>query len=107
MPPKPKFTQEEIAAAALQIIKEQGVEALTARSLGARLGSGNLLGGFGRIQLVDDLALGGSGVVRVCDRDVFVDRGGLLGQLIKLLGADIFLIPALAAMIVPAAVVPG
>lgn len=39
MPPKPKFTQEEIAAAALQIIKEQGVEALTARSLGARLGT--------------------------------------------------------------------
>lgn len=39
MPPKPKFTKEEIAAAALAIIKEQGVEALTARDLGNRLGS--------------------------------------------------------------------
>ena len=35
MPPKPKFTKEEIAAAALAIIREESVEALTARSLGA------------------------------------------------------------------------
>ncbi|MGN0479585.1 MAG: TetR/AcrR family transcriptional regulator [Hominenteromicrobium sp.] len=39
MPPKPKFTKEEIAAAALAIIRKEGVEALTARSLGARLGT--------------------------------------------------------------------
>ncbi len=39
MPPKPKFTREEVAAAALQIIREAGVDALTARSLGARLGT--------------------------------------------------------------------
>lgn len=39
MPPKPKFTKEEIAKAALDIIKESGVSTLTARSLGARLGS--------------------------------------------------------------------
>lgn len=38
MPPKPKFTKEEIALTALQIIKEEGVAALTARNLGARLG---------------------------------------------------------------------
>ena len=38
MPPKPKFTKEEIAETALKIIKEEGVGALTARSLGARLG---------------------------------------------------------------------
>ena len=39
MPPKPKFTRDEIAAAALAIIKEEGLDALTARGLGARLGA--------------------------------------------------------------------
>lgn len=39
MPPKPKFTKEEIAVAALAIVKEEGISALTARELGKRLGS--------------------------------------------------------------------
>lgn len=39
MPPKPKFTKEEIAETALQIMKEKGISALTARSLGAALGT--------------------------------------------------------------------
>lgn len=39
MPPKPKFTKEEIVAAALELVSEQGMEALTARNLGMRLGS--------------------------------------------------------------------
>ena len=39
MPPKPKFTKEQIAKAALDIIREGGVDALTARDLGSRLGS--------------------------------------------------------------------
>ena len=39
MPPKPKFTKEEITAAALELVSEQGMEALTARNLGMRLGS--------------------------------------------------------------------
>lgn len=39
MPPKPKFTKEEIVAAALELVSQQGIEALTARELGARLGS--------------------------------------------------------------------
>lgn len=38
MPPKPKFTKEEVARAALAIVKESGVPALTARELGKRLG---------------------------------------------------------------------
>ncbi len=38
MPPKPKFTKEEIVAAALELVSEKGTEALTARNLGARLG---------------------------------------------------------------------
>ena len=39
MPPKPKFTKEEIVAAALELVSEKGMVALTARELGARLGS--------------------------------------------------------------------
>ena len=39
MPPKPKFTKEDIAAAAFDIIKKGGVSALTARELGKKLGT--------------------------------------------------------------------
>ncbi len=39
MPPKPKFTKEEIVAAALDLVSENGINALTARELGNRLGS--------------------------------------------------------------------
>ena len=39
MPPKPKFTKEEIVAASLELVSEKGIEALTARELGVRLGS--------------------------------------------------------------------
>ena len=39
MPPKPKFTREEVASVAFAMIKEGGVSALTARDLGARMGT--------------------------------------------------------------------
>ena len=39
MPPKPKFTKEEIIAAALELVSERGMSALTSRDLGVRLGS--------------------------------------------------------------------
>lgn len=39
MPPKAKFTKEEIMEAALEIVRSEGFDALTARALGARLGS--------------------------------------------------------------------
>ena len=39
MPPKAKFTKEEIIDAALGIVREKGFDALTARALGERLGS--------------------------------------------------------------------
>ena len=39
MTPKAKFTKEEISAAALNIVKNSGADALTARSLGNKLGS--------------------------------------------------------------------
>ena len=39
MPPKPKFSRDEIVQAALALVSEKGAEALTARELGERLGS--------------------------------------------------------------------
>ena len=39
MPPKAKFTREEIIQAALEIVRSEGFAALTARALGAKLGS--------------------------------------------------------------------
>lgn len=49
MPPKPKFTREEITAAALRVISRSGITALTAQTLGqdfmamlARVKSGGL-----------------------------------------------------------------
>ena len=39
MPPKAKFTKEEIIGAALNIVRTEGYEALTSRALGTYLGS--------------------------------------------------------------------
>lgn len=39
MPPRAKFTKDEIIDAALSITKEQGIDAVTARELGNQLGS--------------------------------------------------------------------
>ena len=39
MPPKPKFTKEEIIATALDLVSQKGVDGLTARDLGNALGS--------------------------------------------------------------------
>ena len=39
MPPKAKFEREEIIEAALNLVREQGFDALTARALAERLGS--------------------------------------------------------------------
>ena len=38
MPPKAKFTKEQILKSALEIVRESGIDALSARSLGAVLG---------------------------------------------------------------------
>ena len=39
MPPKAKFSRDEIVEAALDIVREDGIQALTARILGDKLGS--------------------------------------------------------------------
>lgn len=40
MPPRPKFTRDQLQAAALDIVDEEGLAALSMRSLAARLGTG-------------------------------------------------------------------
>ena len=37
MPPKPKYTKEEIVAAAYEITREKGIDAVVAREVGRRL----------------------------------------------------------------------
>lgn len=39
MPPRPKFTKEEIVVAAMELVSERGIEYLTTRNLGEKLGS--------------------------------------------------------------------
>lgn len=39
MPPKPKFTKEQIVQTALEVVSQKGVDALTAKELGDALGS--------------------------------------------------------------------
>lgn len=39
MPPKPKYTKEEIVAIALELVAQKGQDALTAKGLGAALGT--------------------------------------------------------------------
>ncbi len=39
MPPKAKFTKQQITDAALQIVRDEGMEKLTSRNLGKKLGS--------------------------------------------------------------------
>ena len=39
MPPKPRFTKQEILQAAISLVREQGAERLTARDLAAALGA--------------------------------------------------------------------
>ncbi len=39
MPPKAKFSREEVVKAALEIVREEGFRALTSRALGSKLGS--------------------------------------------------------------------
>ena len=39
MPPKPKFTKEQIVSVALDIVRDGNVEAITAQEMGKRLGT--------------------------------------------------------------------
>lgn len=62
MPPKFKFTREEIVEKALNIVREGGMNALTARSLGAALGSSPkpVFGLFKNMDEVQQEVLGGA-----------------------------------------------
>ncbi len=46
MPPTAKFSKEKIVEAALDIVRTEGFDALTARALGTKLGSSDFYGIF-------------------------------------------------------------
>lgn len=57
MPPKAKFSQEQIIESAYQLVREQGIEALSARALATRLGGSTapLFTAFQRIEEIANL----------------------------------------------------
>ena len=100
MPPKARFSKEEIVSMALQITREHGIGAVTARELGARLGSSarpiftvfqnmeevngnNYVGGitgylrkYGKLeQAVNTAYICSKG----CDSDYYSRTGGIIG----------------------------
>ena len=72
MPPKCKFTKEEIIAAALDMVRREGIDSVTARALGARLGASSkpIFSVFDGMEALRDAILGAArdvynGYVRV------------------------------------------
>ncbi len=63
MPPKSKFTTEEIISTALSLVRSQGVEALTARSLAEALGTSPkpIFGLFESMQDLTDSVMSAAG----------------------------------------------
>ncbi len=59
MPPKPKFTKEQIIETALKIVAEKGVEALTAKELGKALNTSTtpIFTFFGTMQEVQEAVI--------------------------------------------------
>ena len=59
MPPKAKFTKEQITKAALTVVSEKGVQALTAKELGAALGTSTtpIFTAFNSMQEVQDAVM--------------------------------------------------
>ncbi len=59
MPPKNKYTREEVIQAALEIVRSQGIKALTARSLAQGLGTSTkpIFGLFENMQQVQNAVL--------------------------------------------------
>lgn len=59
MPPRVKYTKEQIVKAALKIVSEKGVQALTAKELGAALGTSTtpIFTAFNSMQEVQDVVM--------------------------------------------------
>ena len=89
MPPKAKFTKEQITKAALGVVSEQGVQALTAKELGAALGTSTtpIFTVFNSMQEVQDAVM-----LAAMERfEEYAHKAAHLGPVFKQVGMQMIL----------------
>ena len=89
MPPKAKFTKEEITKAALGVVSEKGVQALTAKELGAALGTSTtpIFTVFNSMQEVQDAVM-----LAAMERfEEYAHKAAHLGPVFKQIGMQMIL----------------
>lgn len=89
MPPKPKYTKEQIVAAALNVVSQKGLQALTAKELGKALGMSTspIFTVFDSMQAVQD-AVKRAALERF---ELYAHRGGQDFPLFKQIGMQMIL----------------
>ena len=89
MPPKAKFTKEQITKAALGVVSEKGVQALTAKELGAALGTSTtpIFTVFNSMQEVQDAV-----ILAAMERfEEYAHKAAHLGPVFKQVGMQMIL----------------
>lgn len=89
MPPKAKFTKEQITKAALGVVSEKGVQALTAKELGAALGTSTtpIFTVFNSMQEVQDAVM-----LAAMERfEEYAHKAAHLGPVFKQIGMQMIL----------------
>ena len=89
MPPKAKFTQEQITKAALGVVSEKGAQALTAKELGAALGTSTtpIFTVFNSMQEVQDAVM-----LAAMERfEEYAHKAAHLGPVFKQVGMQMIL----------------
>ena len=89
MPPKAKFTKEQITEAALGVVSEKGVQALTAKELGAALGTSTtpIFTVFNSMQEVQDAVM-----LAAMERfEEYAHKAAHLGPVFKQIGMQMIL----------------
>ena len=89
MPPKAKFTKEQITKAALCVVSEKGVQALTAKELGAALGTSTtpIFTVFNSMQEVQDAVM-----LAAMERfEEYAHKAAHLGPVFKQIGMQMIL----------------
>ena len=89
MPPKPKFTKEQITKAALGVVSKKGAQALTAKELGAALGTSTtpIFTVFNSMQEVQDAVM-----LAAMERfEEYAHKAAHLGPVFKQIGMQMIL----------------
>ena len=89
MPPKAKFTKEQITKAALCVVSEKGAQALTAKELGAALGTSTtpIFPVFNSMQEVQDAVM-----LAAMERfEEYAHKAAHLGPVFKQVGMQMIL----------------